>query len=795
MMTLRCLSWAVLTACLLPLGCGDDGDEGMVSATEATSSGTTTAGTSVDTATATTTSGMTTTGVSSESDSEGATESDSDSDTGVGELIPDPGEARYALVGDEVILDGSGSIGAVSYQWFFDDGEGGGWAEPKDSPVAKVSYAQLGRHKPILTVYDGEGQKSSASVTISVVEEPVWTARHASSVVSFGEGDETRFAVVSPDSDEVMIAAADPGEGFVVERRIEVSDGPRSLAHHDGWILVAAQEGDRIDAAPVSGEGEGHSLALPYGARPFGIIATAEGTIYATLQGTGEVALVALDPEEGLTLVGTMPALPDARGLALLPDGRLAVSRWRSPAAGAELALVDPELGEAPSIWPLGFDPQASSDTEIGGVPSYLSSAVVAPGGGEAALPSLQANIGEGAFLNDKPLAFDTTLRAIVSYLDLEAGAEIFADRKQFDGRGLASAAAYSYYGDYLFVATRGSQSVERIDRFTGAESSSLIDVGYAPQGLSVSRDGRYLAVDAYMGRELVLYEIAEFSANTPALVRLGIPGEEPLAPALLRGKQLFNDSLDPRLSKDGYIACAHCHLDGETDLQVWDFSDRGEGLRDTITLVGHAGAGDGPIHWSANFDEVQDFENDIRGPFAGAGLLSDRDWSTGSVDQTLGDPKAGLSEELDALALYVTSLSGEPRSPYRDLGGLLTPQAEEGRLLFESPDLGCVGCHSGERLTDSQWSDPMVPLLHDVGTIGPGSGKRLGGPLEGLDTPTLHGLWYSAPYLHDGSAEDLMEVLTVRNKDDLHGVTSGLEVAELDALVAYLLSLDGSID
>lgn len=788
----RC-SWAVLAACILPLGCGDDGP-GMASATE-TSAETTGAETSVETAT--TTSPMTTAGASSETDTEGETETDTEGETeGSGELVPDPGAARYALIGEEVVLDGSGSIGAVSYQWFFDDGEGGGWAEPKDTPIATVSYAQLGRHKPILTVYDGEGKKSSAAVTISVVEEPIWTARHASSVLSFGEGDEARFAVVSPDSDEVMIAAADPGEdGFVVERRIEVSDGPRSLAHHDGWILVAAQEGDRIDAVPVSGEGEGYSLALPYGARPFGIIATAEGTIYATLQGTGEVALVSLDPDVGLTLVGTMPALPDARGLALLPDGRLAVSRWRSPADGAELAIVDPELGEAPTIWPLAFDPQASSDTEIGGVPSYLSSVVVAPGGGEAALPSLQANVGEGAYLSDKAIAFDTTVRAIVSYLDLDAGAELFADRKQFDGRGLASAAAYSYYGDYLFVATRGSQSVERIDRFTGAESSSLIHVGYAPQGLSVSRDGRYLAVDAYMGRELVIYDIAAFSANTPALVRLAIPGAEPLAPALLLGKQLFNDSLDPRLSKDGYIACAHCHLDGETDLQVWDFTDRGEGLRDTISLVGHAGTGDGPIHWSANFDEVQDFENDIRGPFAGAGLLSDRDWGTGSVDQTLGDPKAGLSAELDALALYVTSLSDEPRSPYRDLGGLLTPQAEEGRLLFESPDLGCIACHSGDRLTDSQWAEPMVPLLHDVGTLGPGSGQRLGGPLDGLDTPTLHGLWYSAPYLHDGSAEDLMEVLTVRNQDDLHGVTSGLEGAELEALVAYLMSLDGSID
>ena len=63
------------------------------------------------------------------------------------------------------------------------------------------------------------------------------------------------------------------------------------------------------------------------------------------------------------------------------------------------------------------------------------------------------------------------------------------------------------------------------------------------------------------------------------------------LAPDVLRGKQLFNDSFDPRLTKDGYIACGHCHLDGLDDHRTWDFTDRGEGMRNTISLVGQAGA------------------------------------------------------------------------------------------------------------------------------------------------------------------------------------------------------------
>jgi cytochrome c peroxidase len=269
----------------------------------------------------------------------------------------------------------------------------------------------------------------------------------------------------------------------------------------------------------------------------------------------------------------------------------------------------------------------------------------------------------------------------------------------------------------------------------------------------------------------------------------LEIPSSEPLAADVLLGKQLFNDSFDPRLARDGYIACAHCHLDGEADGRTWDFTDRGEGLRNTISLLGRAGVGHGPIHWSANFDEVQDFENDIRNAFGGTGLLAEADWRAGTTSQTLGDPKAGLSADLDALAAYVTSLATYPASPFRAADGSLSPDAAAGEAIFDS--LGCGACHSGAALTDSTFLAPADPLLHDVGTITEASGQRLGGPLLGLDTPTLHELWNTAPYLHDGSAASLLDVLTTKNPDDLHGATSSLSPTELDQLVAYLRSIE----
>ena len=68
------------------------------------------------------------------------------------------------------------------------------------------------------------------------------------------------------------------------------------------------------------------------------------------------------------------------------------------------------------------------------------------------------------------------------------------------------------------------------------------------------------------------------------------------------RGKQIFYNATDPRTNEDGYISCASCHLDGEHDGRVWDFTDRGEGLRNTTSLLGRAGTAHGRVHWTANF-------------------------------------------------------------------------------------------------------------------------------------------------------------------------------------------------
>ncbi|MCS6797360.1 MAG: PKD domain-containing protein [Myxococcota bacterium] len=696
-------------------------------------------------------------------------------------LVAEAGPALRAFVGDDVVFDGSRSRGAVSFRWSFGDGT----QEPRadEDPTARHRYGAPGRYTAVLEVRDALGRRRSDATSVSVTHRPVFRPSRSSSVAVWP--GQRRVAVVSPDSAEVTLVRWDDEGRFEVEERQPTAADPRTVAVVGARLVVACQDGNAVSVLWPGQPDRRIDVAAPHASRPFGVLAVSEREAWVSLQALGAIARLHLPDEGAPRLDPPLPAVEDARGLALLPDGRIAVARWRSPDDGAQIAVVDPTDGRR-ELWRLRVDPQDASDTEIGGVPSYLNDLLVSPDGRTLYVPSLQASLREGRFRGPRPLTFETTVRAVVSVLDIATGLERFELRKQFDNRGFAAAGALNAHGDELYVVDRGMRAVERLDVLRWTQSGSILDVGHAPQGVAVSEDDRWLFVDAYLSRRLVVFALGDWSRPPTPVATLPVASHEPLSPSLLRGKRLFNDAADRRIARDGYIACAHCHLDGASDRRVWYFTDRGEGLRNTIDLRGGGGTAHGPIHWSANFDEVQDFEHDIRGAFGGTGLLDDALFRSGGRDSPLGAPKAGLSADLDALAEYVSSLTHPVPSPHCP-PGVERPEVERGRRLFEAR---CTGCHTPPRMTDSAWLEPARPRLHDVGTLTVGSGSRLGGTLDGLDTPTLLGVWDSPPYLHDGSAATLEEVLVTRNRDDRHGRTSDLDAAQIADLVAFLLCL-----
>ena len=80
--------------------------------------------------------------------------------------------------------------------------------------------------------------------------------------------------------------------------------------------------------------------------------------------------------------------------------------------------------------------------------------------------------------------------------------------------------------------------------------------------------------------------------------------------------------------------------------------------------------------------------------------------------------------------------------------------------------------------------STDISPIRHDIGTLTQASGMRLGAPLDGLDTPSLLGIYGTAPYLHDGSAQSLEEAVLK------HSSTELLDEETKSLLLSFLLSL-----
>jgi cytochrome c peroxidase len=248
-----------------------------------------------------------------------------------------------------------------------------------------------------------------------------------------------------------------------------------------------------------------------------------------------------------------------------------------------------------------------------------------------------------------------------------------------------------------------------------------------------------------------------------------------PLPPALLNGKRLFHSSDDARLSLAQWISCNTCHFEGEHDGRTWFFGFAGP--RNTTSLLGMIETY--PLRWSGEWDESADLEFANRKENFGAGLIHGEMNCSLSPPDCLSPahpPNQGRSYDLDCLAAFVDSLA-IPLSPAHANGEPLTVTEVRGQAIFNDPALECVTCHPPPTYTDQK--------MHDVGTAT--ADERIG---PEYDTPSLRGLYNSAPYFHDGSAATLFEALSFPSERNEHDVRGSLTNEQTQDLIAFLLAL-----
>ncbi len=514
-------------------------------------------------------------------------------------------------------------------------------------------------------------------------------------------------------------------------------------------VAVAVYAEDRVQFVEAdTGETVGNVDVFD---EPYGVVSNRSGShVYVTLDYPGQV----LEIETGTRQIKrTFAAGAFARGIAIAEEAeRLYVTNYYT----AQLLAIDLAAGEQVDEW-------TGTDFD-----NLCRQVVLNPHRDKAYLPHLRSvtTIAHGA-------------GSIFPYVAVvNTGAD--ADRRRrrikmdsFNGAQVTSnpwEVAVSPDGRRLYVVFAGTDDmyISNIldDDYWEIEFERHVRLGHNPRAVRVAPDSKTFSVYNALDFNVVVYDAQQVKPIATIDVCENVLEEEVLA-----GKKLFYSALQP-MSGRHWIACSSCHPDGDPDGRTWQ---NPEGLRNTQALFGLAWTH--PIHWSADRDEVQDFEHTIRGE-----LMQGRGLIKGKVNSPLGKPNAELSSSLDALAAYTNSHTFT-LSPHAKHG--LSDAAKRGREIFFSEETQCATCHSGPYFTDS--TPKPTSHLHDVGT---GTFDKSEKMKPAYDTPTLLGVYRTAPYLHHGLAETLADVLTTQNPDDQHGKTSHLSADQIADLVAFMNSL-----
>lgn len=283
------------------------------------------------------------------------------------------------------------------------------------------------------------------------------------------------------------------------------------------------------------------------------------------------------------------------------------------------------------------------------------------------------------------------------------------------------------------------------------------------------------------------------------------IPPDNPLTAAKINlGKQLY---FDKRLSADGTVACATCHAPDK------GFSD---GRPTSTGIKGQVGGRNAPVTINRLFSQEQfwdgrspSLEDQALGPVQNPiemghtlqGMVATLDKLEGYREQfkkVFGTPvtKDGVGK---AIASFERTLLCGNSAFDRFAAGdqkALTLSAKRGLILFREK-ANCETCHTGFNFTDESYHNLGVGMDKPKPDLGRFNVTKKESDTGAFKTPTLRNITASAPYLHDGSAKTLEDVIDFYDKGGTKNPHLSKEIKPLHLtaqekgdLVAFLKSL-----
>ena len=276
-------------------------------------------------------------------------------------------------------------------------------------------------------------------------------------------------------------------------------------------------------------------------------------------------------------------------------------------------------------------------------------------------------------------------------------------------------------------------------------------------------------------------------------------------APELVQlGGRLFHD---PRLSKDGTIACASCHA-------IADGGDDGRPL--AVGINGAVGDLNSPtvLNSGLNLAQFWDGRADNLEAQAVGPLFAAKEMG-GDIDHLLSflrddsyystafarafDDGVTLSNVQRAIAAFERTLT-TPHSRFdRWLLGdesALTETELAGYQLFK--DVGCIACHQGKNVGGNMFQrfGVLRNYLTERGKVSKRDLGRFNVTQREEDrfvfkVPALRVAALTAPYLHDGSVATLAQAVAIMGEYQLGRTLNDAQVAQI---VAFLKTLPGDV-
>jgi cytochrome c peroxidase len=289
------------------------------------------------------------------------------------------------------------------------------------------------------------------------------------------------------------------------------------------------------------------------------------------------------------------------------------------------------------------------------------------------------------------------------------------------------------------------------------------------------------------------------------------VPEDNPPTPARVAlGRMLY---FDARLSKDGSVSCAACHVPSH------GFA---EPRRTSTGVGGKFGTRNAPTVLNRLFSAEQfwdgrarDLEEQSKGPLVNPVemAMSTHDVVVKAVrgvpgyaplfEKAFGSSTVTIDRIAQAIASYErTVLTGDSPFDRHEAGdaSAMSEAAKRGMGIFNGKG-NCVTCHAGFNFTDEGYHNLGVGMDAEKPDLGRYDVTKVEVDRGAFKTPTLRNVTETAPYMHDGSEATLAEVIDFYDRGGLPNPSLSKEIRPLGLtadekadLLAFLEALTGPV-